>query len=57
MAKKSQATKGPAAPIQTIKGIGRLGLAENHLNPTVVHPKTPLKGGSLTSALLGRQGK
>ena len=54
---KRRAPKGPVAPIQTVKGIGRMGLAENHLNPTVVNPKTPLKGGPLTAALLGRQGK
>ena len=52
-----QASKGTVAPTQNVKGIGRLGQCENNLNPLTVDPKCGLRGGSLSAAILGRQGK
>lgn len=61
MAKKSVArsrgSKGAVAPTQAIKGIGRMGLVENTLNPLVVDPSRSKRGSALTAQLLGPQGR
>jgi hypothetical protein len=43
------------APARNVKGIGKLGLFEGGLTPTVINPKCGLNGGKLDGQILGRQ--
>jgi hypothetical protein len=43
------------APARNVKGIGKLGLFEGGLTPTVINPKYGPNGGKLDGQILGRQ--
>jgi len=43
------------APARYVKGIGKLGLFEGGLTPTVINPKYGSNGGKLDGQILGRQ--
>jgi hypothetical protein len=65
MAKTTRKTSGSSkarfpvlpikAPARNVKGIGKLGLFEGGLTPTVINPKYGPNGGKLDGQILGRQ--
>jgi hypothetical protein len=65
MAKTTRKTSSPTkarfpvlpikAPARNVKGIGKLGLFEGGLTPTVINPKYGPNGGKLDGQILGRQ--
>jgi len=65
MAKTTRKTSGPTkarfpvppikAPARNVKGIGKLGLFEGGLTPTVINPKYGPNSGKLDGQILGRQ--
>jgi hypothetical protein len=65
MAKTTRKTSSPTkarfpvppikAPARNVKGIGKLGLFEGGLIPTVINPKYGPNGGKLDGQILGRQ--
>jgi hypothetical protein len=58
---KMRGGKVPSAPIKAparnVKGIGKMGQFEGGLTPTVINPKYGRSNGSLSSEILGRQGR
>jgi hypothetical protein len=45
------------APARNVKGIGKIGLFEGGLCPTIIAPKYGPNSGKLNGQILGKQGK